>query len=364
MRLPYKKRILRRTPVLNKGRRNVVIEEGFKMKRVLVVGLAVVLAAGNAFASGGSSNYSSSTTTGNTSSGSTTSTSSSGNSGNSGTSAGQQGGARGGTVSHSSGNRAPVVRAHPTNVAVPNNVPVNANARLHMLDRSELLARQAAYFNRNRVNPVQSAGQSTDNAGQIGGGVVQPVPPGEGLKGGRHYRDDRDNLQSGSNAPNGSKGTQISNGRPIPATNTPPRKGRPVLNFNNSDTMSFKDACGRHRDHHDRNWWRNHCTTIILIGGGFYAWDLGYWYPAYGYDNYYSNYAYDGPIYGYDGLPPDQIIANVQYALQQLGYFSEAVDGVLGGVTRSAIEDYQVENNLPVTGAIDRPLLVSLGLIY
>ena len=150
----------------------------------------------------------------------------------------------------------------------------------------------------------------------------------------------------------------------MPATNTQPRTGRPVLNFNNSDTMSFKDACGRHRDHHDRNWWRNHCTTIILIGGGFYAWDLGYWYPAYGYDNYYSNYAYDGPIYGYDGLAPDQIIANVQYALQQLGYFSEAVDGVLGGVTRSAIEDYQVENNLPVTGAIDRPLLVSLGFIY
>jgi hypothetical protein len=128
--------------------------------------------------------------------------------------------------------------------------------------------------------------------------------------------------------------------------------------------MNFNDACRRHRDRHDRDWWRNHCHTVILIGGGFYAWDLGYWYPAYGYDSYYSNYAYDGPIYGYDGLPPDQIIANVQYALQQLGYFSEAVDGVLGPVTRAAIEDYQVENDLPVTGAIDRPLLVSLGFIY
>ena len=149
----------------------------------------------------------------------------------------------------------------------------------------------------------------------------------------------------------------------MPAANTAPRGGRPVLNFNNSNTMSFNDACRRHREHHDCNWWRNHCTTIIFVGGGFYAWDLGYWYPAYGYDPYYSNYAYDGPIYGYDGLPPDQIIANVQYALQQLGYFSEEVDGVLGPVTRSAIEDYQVENDLPVTGAIDRPLLVSLGLI-
>ena len=339
------------------------------MKRVLVVGLAVVLAAGNAFAGGGSN--SSSTTTGSTSSGNTSSDSGSGGSGNSGNSAGQQGGARGGTASHSSGNRAPapVARAYPANVAVPNTVPVNAaNARLRMLDRSELLARQAAYFNRNRVNPVQNAGQSTADAGQIAAGQV--VPPREGVRRGRHNRDGRDNPPNGSDAINGSNGTQTAtgaaakNGRPMPATNTPPRSKRPVLNFNNSDTMSFKDACGRHRDHHDRDWWRNHCTTIILIGGGFYAWDLGYWYPAYGYDNYYSNYAYDGPIYGYDGLPPDQIIANVQYALQQLGYFSEAVDGVLGGVTRSAIEDYQVENDLPVTGAIDRPLLVSLGFIY
>src|SRR5436309_7312667 len=103
--VPYKKRILRRTSVLNKGRQNVVIEERFKMKRVLVVGLAVVLAAGNAFAAGGSSNNSSSTTTGSTSSGSTASPS---GSGSSGTSAGQQGGARGGTASHPSRNRAPL----------------------------------------------------------------------------------------------------------------------------------------------------------------------------------------------------------------------------------------------------------------
>jgi hypothetical protein len=157
--------------------------------------------------------------------------------------------------------------------------------------------------------------------------------------------------------------TPITPNRPMQATNSGLHTGKPVLNFNNSNTMNFNDACRRHQGQHDRNWWQNHCHTIILIGGGFYAWDLGYWYPAYGYDSYNSNYNYDGPIYGYDGLPPDQIIANVQYALQQLGYFAEAVDGVLGGVTRSAIEDYQVENNLPVTGAIDRPLLVSLGFI-
>jgi hypothetical protein len=228
-----------------------------------------------------------------------------------------------------------------------------------MLNRAELLERQAAYFNRNRVNPVQDSAELPNQA------VMQ----------GRRHRGDDINSRNGTDLPNRTNktdgpngthtasGTQPNEAKPMPATNTPPHNGRPVLNFNNANTMNFNDACRRHRNSHDCNWWKNHCTTIILIGGGFYAWDLGYWYPAYGYDNYYSNYAYDGPIYGYDGLAPDQIIANVQYALQQLGYFSEAVDGVLGPVTRSAIEDYQVENDLPVTGAIDRPLLVSLGFI-
>src|SRR2546423_15155646 len=104
------------------------------MKRVLVVGLAMVLAtAGSAFADGKSSNNSSSTTTGSTSSDSS-----------SGSSAGQQGAARPSTASRSSGNRAPGAPPYPANAAVQNNVPRNANARLRVLDRAEPLARQAA----------------------------------------------------------------------------------------------------------------------------------------------------------------------------------------------------------------------------
>jgi peptidoglycan hydrolase-like protein with peptidoglycan-binding domain len=37
---------------------------------------------------------------------------------------------------------------------------------------------------------------------------------------------------------------------------------------------------------------------------------------------------------------------------------------VLGWVTRQAIEDYQLDNGLNVTGSIDRPTLVQLGFIY
>jgi Putative peptidoglycan binding domain len=259
----------------------------------------------------------------------------------------------------------PVVRQYPTNLNVQNGAQPNlpANWRLQRpLDRSELLARQSFYY-RNGVNPatVQGTNQSTAKTGHVrAGGQVSADVPSQGLIQQRHRRDGENNSQ---NTTNGTPATGSRNGA-IEVTNSPVRGGKPVLNFNNANTMNFNDACRRHRDHHDRDWWRNHCHTIILIGGGFYAWDLGYWYPAYGYDSYYSNYSYDGPIYGYDGLSPDQIIANVQYALQQLGYFAEDVDGVLGPVTRQAIEDYQLDNGLNVTGSIDRPTLVQLGFIY
>jgi hypothetical protein len=117
-----------------------------------------------------------------------------------------------------------------------------------------------------------------------------------------------------------------------------------------------------HSQWHDHNWWRSHHTRIVLIGGGYYYWDAGFWYPAWGYDPYYSNYDYDGPVYGYEGLQPDEVIANVQAALQQLGYYAYIVDGVLGSATEAAIANYQRDNGLSVTGAIDPITVRSLGL--
>lgn len=113
---------------------------------------------------------------------------------------------------------------------------------------------------------------------------------------------------------------------------------------------------------HDSDWWRAHHTRIILIGGGYYAWDNGYWYPAWGYDPNYEFYAYDGPIYGYNDLPPDQVIANVQAALQRQGYYHGLVDGMLGPLTRGALARYQADHGLYVTRAIDRPTLATLGM--
>src|SRR2546421_7369620 len=35
---------------------------------------------------------------------------------------------------------------------------------------------------------------------------------------------------------------------------------------------------------HDRVWWIGHYPRIVLIGGGWYYWNSGFWYPAWGYD--------------------------------------------------------------------------------
>jgi len=118
----------------------------------------------------------------------------------------------------------------------------------------------------------------------------------------------------------------------------------------------------RDRHHPGHDWWRNHCDAIVLVNSGFWGWYDGWWYPAWGYDPYYSYYDYNGPIYGYDGLQPDEVIANVQSALQQLGYYSYAVDGVLGPTTESAIANYQGDYGVRVTGAIDPATVGSLGL--
>jgi len=129
-----------------------------------------------------------------------------------------------------------------------------------------------------------------------------------------------------------------------------------------NDRLSYSDAlrCHRH-EWHNRDWWRRNCTTIVFVNSGYYFLDAGYWYPAWGYaPNAY--YAYDGPIYGYNGLTPDQVIANVQATLQQGGYYRGEVDGMLGPLTRAALANYQRNNGLYVTSAIDRPTLESLGM--
>jgi len=116
------------------------------------------------------------------------------------------------------------------------------------------------------------------------------------------------------------------------------------------------------RERHERNWWRRNNFRLVLYGGGYWYWNNGWWYPAYGYDPYYSHYVYDGPIFGYGQAAPGDVTADVQRALAQQGYYYGPIDGILGPGTRSAIQRYQINHGLAVTAAIDEQTLYTLGL--
>jgi putative peptidoglycan binding protein len=114
---------------------------------------------------------------------------------------------------------------------------------------------------------------------------------------------------------------------------------------------------------HDHFWWHDHFHNVLLFGGGWYYWNSGYWYPAWGYSDSEAYYPYDGPIYvGSNPTPADQIVATVQQSLQEQGFYHGDVDGLLGPLTRAALADYQQAQGLEMTAALDEPTLQSLGM--
>jgi Putative peptidoglycan binding domain len=146
----------------------------------------------------------------------------------------------------------------------------------------------------------------------------------------------------------------------------------PAVTFNQSYRIEGSDRWqgpqyevfrSYHPERHDEGWYRSHYSRVELIGGGYYYLNNGYWYPAWGYNPSAEYYAYDGPIYvGHRAEPPDQVIADVQGELQQMGYYKGEADGLLGPLTRQALTAYQDDQGLTPTAAIDEPTLESLGM--
>ena len=130
-------------------------------------------------------------------------------------------------------------------------------------------------------------------------------------------------------------------------------------NWQGQEYAAFQNYRG---EWHDQGWWHNHYDRIVLISGGWYFLNAGYWAPAWGYNSGAAYYPYNGPIYAYNNLPPDQVVANVQSTLQTQGYYRGEVDGLLGPKTRAALASYQGDNGLYTTEAIDEPTLRSLGM--
>jgi hypothetical protein len=140
------------------------------------------------------------------------------------------------------------------------------------------------------------------------------------------------------------------------------QQGRRIAGSQNWQGRQYTVFRNYKSEWHDQGWWRGHYgNNITFVFGSPYYWNAGYWFPAWGYTpNAY--YAWDGPIYAHNRLPPDQVIANVQAALQQQGYYRGEVDGLIGPLTRGAIADYQRDHGLYTTSTIDEPTLQALGM--
>lgn len=164
---------------------------------------------------------------------------------------------------------------------------------------------------------------------------------------------------TGNNNPEQKKGIANKSGPGKPAGNNP-SNGKTTDDNRNS----YAEAMRRYQhERHDHDWWKQHYVIIVLVGGGYYYQDSGYWYPAWGYDPNYERYDYDGPIYTYGNLLPDQVITNVQNALKALGYYPGDVNGSLGVNTRNALTAYQQDYGLDPTGVVDETTVRALGLI-
>ena len=163
---------------------------------------------------------------------------------------------------------------------------------------------------------------------------------------------------AGNNPGNGK--TTDNNVRPGKTTGNDTGHGKTT----NDNRDNYADAMRRYRhERHDHDWWKQHYIVIVLVGGGYYYHDSGYWYPAWGYDPNYERYDYDGPIYTYGNLLPDQVILNVQRALKELGYYAGDLNGSLGVNTRNALAAYQQDYGLDTTGVVDEATVRALGLI-
>src|SRR6266566_1870785 len=204
---------------------------------------------------------------------------------------------------------------------------------------------------------TKASQQIATQGGQIAGGAAR----GQKLKKSKGSATNAAGFQSSAKTYKAKRFNLQTNTRPATIRAVTFQQNRHIQGSQNWQGSNYTVFRNYSSQWHERNWWRNHYNRVVFVYGGWYAWNAGYWYPAWGYDSN-AYYAYDGPIYAYNDLPPDQVIANVQAALQQQGYYQGEVDGVLGPLTRAAIANYQRDQGLYITSAIDEPTLASLGM--
>jgi hypothetical protein len=257
------------------------------------------------------------------------------------------------------GHKAP---AHQKSATAP-----KTNVSGESADTSTPTARQQRIEQRRKgmKGPAAAPKTSTNAAGATGPGAASSVPAAgqqnaqANVAGGKKAKPDPQKVQQIK--------TQHANFRAQPKP-----QQVPAVSFNQSYRIQGSEQWqgpqyevfrSYRPEWRDQGWYRSRYSRVELIGGGYYYFNSGYWYPAWGYDPSAAYYAYDGPIYvGQRAEPPDQVIADVQAVLQEMGYYRGEVDGLLGPLTREALTAYQADQGLMTTAVIDQPTLDSLGM--
>ena len=139
-----------------------------------------------------------------------------------------------------------------------------------------------------------------------------------------------------------------------------------------TDHIAERHAANWHRDWDRRHAHFDHGHFFVFDDGfwfgldpGFYPWD---YLPYYADD--YNPYDYNADDQPYDNTgavdnsapAPDATVEAIQERLAQLGYYKGPVDGVFGPTTRDAVANYQVANQLNVTGSLSPDTMQSLGV--
>ena len=210
----------------------------------------------------------------------------------------------------------------------------------------------------------------------VGGGGFRSAGPGFSVRPGYYY--------SG-----GMRFTNSRAGQFRSPVSRSPSFARPNRGITNSATRqsltSVRSALtgrlGHVAERHDANWHRDwdrrhahffHNRFFVFDDGfwfgldpGFYPWDYLPYYADdyYPYDYYADDQPYDNTESVDNGVPPaDATVEATQERLAQLGYYNGPVDGIFGPTTRDAVANYQIANQLNVTGSLSPDTMQSLGL--
>ena len=115
----------------------------------------------------------------------------------------------------------------------------------------------------------------------------------------------------------------------------------------------------------------DHGRFFVFIDGFWCGLDAGYpwdYLPYYPNDYYPYDYSTDVDPYDYNNANYDvdpgdsSTVQAVQMQLARLGYYNGSIDGVFGPSTRDAVANFQIANQLNVTGSLSPDTLQSLGL--